>query len=475
MTPPKTNDQNAVIAKLNELYITTRRKYLVQTADNYITLDSSVNSNVWTLNDGMMKRHLSGVNTYGVFNANTVNKFMTFDVDYADDDAMARWATLKLIDVLTRDFNIARKDIHVSISGGKGFHVDLFFDRALPVATVETFYSNVLKASDLPDAKVEFRPTYAQGVKLPLGIHQKTGARCWYVDDVTLTPIKTELYIVGVEPMPAELIEDGAIVLTDEQEAEFREIVERTDTTVNIVDMSKSLRKAADIIETGRLTASNTRHDATRLIASFYNSQGLEPDDAVETIMEILHNTPREYFSKGSTPEHWRKEAERIVGLAYDRNYTLGNADRPVTVYKSEILAVLGVGTFRQKQLAYAMLITSKRYGTVFYLTTRTAMQMIGTKSRETVQNAIRKLVEVGFIEYTRKGEIDKARSAELGRAHFRPNKYRLLIDKPVEGERHVEVTSEQNVIDVAYLLCDVKELRGVISRREFDNRWKRS
>ena len=475
MTPPKTNDQNAVIAKLNELYITTRRKYLVQTPDGYITLDTSSNPSFWTLNDGMMKRHLSGVNTYGVFNANTVNKFMTFDVDYADDDAMARWATLKLIDVLTRDFNVARKDIHVSISGGKGFHVDLFFDRALPVATVETFYSNVLKASDLPAAKVEFRPTYAQGVKLPLGIHQKTGARCWFVDDVTLTPIKSELYIVGVEPMPAELIEDGAIVLTDEQEAEFREIVERTDTTVNIVDTSKALRKAAEILGVGRLTASNTRHSATLTLASFFNSQGIDREDAINSIMEVLHNTPREYFSKGSTPEHWRKEAERLVKIAYERNYTLGNADRPITIYKSEILAVLAVGTFRRKQLAYAMLTTSKRYGNIFYLTTNTAMQMMGVKSRETVQSAIKKLVEVGFIEYVRKGEIDKARSAELGRPQYKPNKYRLLIDKPAEGEQHVEVTSGQNVIDVAYLLCDVKELRGVISRREFDNRWKRS
>lgn len=475
MGPLKPNDSKRTIAKINELYISSRRKYLVQTAESYITLDRSKNESVWTLNDGMLQRHLNGTNTYGVFNANAVNKFITFDVDYADDEGMARWATLKLIDVLTRDFNIARTDIHVSISGGKGYHVDLFFNRTLSLETVESFYNNVIKEADLPASNVELRPTWAQGVKLPLGIHQRTRKRCWFVDNHTLAPIKSYDYLNAVEPMAAELIEDGAIELTAEQEAEFRKIVERTDTTINIVDTSKALRKAAEIMEAGRLTASNTRHSVTLTLASFYNSQGLEPADAIEAIMTILHNTPREYFSKNSTPDYWRKETERLVKIAYERNYTLGNADKPITIYKSEILAVLNVGTFRQKQLAYAMLATSKRYGAVFYLTMNTAMKMIGTKAKDTVNKAIKKLVEVGFIEYVRKGEVDAARSAELGRAHFKPNKYRLLIDKPADGEQSVEVTGEQNVIDVAHLLCDEKELRRIISRREFDNRWKRA
>lgn len=476
MNPPKQNSQDAAIAKLSELYVTTRRKYLVQTADSYITLDRANNANIWTLNDSMLKRHLDGANTYGVFNANAYNKFVTFDVDYADDQPMARWATLKLIDVLQREFHIAGEDIHVSISGGKGYHVDLFFDRTLPLELVRTFYINVIHAADLPTDKVEFRPTWTQGVKIPLGIHQKTGRRCWYVDTQTLEPLETIDYLNDVRPLAAKIIEDGAIELTVAQEAEFRKVVERTDTTVNVVDTSKALRKAAEILDAGRLIASNTRHSTTLTLASFFNSQGIEAADAIESIMEVLRNTPRDYFSKGSTPAHWQKETERIVKIAYERNYTLGNADRPITIYKSEIIAVLGVGTFRQKQLAYAMLSTSKRYGGVFYLTMNSAMRMIDTKSRQTVQSAIVRLVERGFIEYVRKGEVDKARSAELGQTRFKPNKYRLLLDEPTDGEKSVEVTSEQTIVDVAYLLCDdVKELRQNVSRREYASHFKRT
>lgn len=476
MTPPKPNDRLAIIAKLNELYVTTRRKYIMQTTDayrekagtdaKYATFDK------WALNDGTLKIHLDGKNTYGVFNANTTNKFITFDVDYADDMPAARWATMKLIDVLERDFNVRRDDMHVSISGDKGFHVDLFMDRMLPLETVQAFYRNVLIEADLPSNKVEFRPLWNVGVKLPLGIHQRTGNRCWFVDTETLEPIESFDYLNDVQPMNADVIIDGAIELSVEQAAEFAEIERRTDTTITLVDATKALQKAARIIEDGRLTTSNTRHATTLTLASFFNSQGLDKEDAISAIMAILHNTPREYFSKGSTSAHWQKETERLVGIAFSNNYTLGNVDKPVTIYKSEILAVLGVGTFRQKQVAYAMLITSKRYGAVFYLTMNTAMRMIGTKSKPTVNTAIKKLATVGFIEYAQKGKVDDAKSREVGHRFFKPNKYRLLIDKPAIDELSVEVTSEHSIVDVAYLLCDVREIQQRVKRTEFGNQW---
>lgn len=474
ITPPEPNDQDAAITKINELYIQTRRKYLMQTPSQYITFDRQKSKKIWTLNDGMIKLHLEGTNTYGIFNGNAVNKFITFDVDYSDHSD-ARWATFKLIDVLVSQFHINRTDIHVSLSGEKGYHVDLFFSRPIPLEEARKFYAKVMQEiGELGDGDIEFRPSFTQGVKLPLGIHQVTGERCWFVDNETLETIESFEYLNDVEPMNVDIILDSIIELTAEQEAEFERVVQSTDVTVNVVDMSAALKKAAGILDAGRLTASNTRHSTTLLLASFYNSQGFEEAEAVEGIMEVLENTPREYFSKGSTPDHWRKEAERIVGIAFKRNYTLGNADKPITIYKSEIIAVLQVGTFRQKQVAYAMLSTSKRYGDVFYLTRSTLQKMIGIKSNQTIQAAIKKLIKVGFIEYTRKGEIDKARSREIGRAHYKPNKYRLLIEKPADGEKSVEVTNEQTIIDVAYLLCEVDEVRGYIGRKEFDNRWQR-
>lgn len=470
----KRQKPNDTIAKLNELYVSTRRKYIIQTALGYSTLNKDKSPTVWALNDYMLTRHLEGVNTYGIFNANTVNKFITFDIDYADNRDMARWATYKIIDALENEFHISRKDIHVSFSGNKGYHVDLFFDKAIKLTDSKSFYHAVLAVADLESNNVEFRPTYTQAVKIPPGIHQKTDSRCWFVDNVTLELIESFDYLNEVEPMDHAIILDALIEITPEQLAEFDQVRERTNVDITVVTESQAFSKVTDILKAGRLLGSNTRHETTVLLAAFCNTQGYEQDDAIDLILGVLHATPADYFSEGSKPEMWEKEARRIVKLAFGNDYKLGNADKTVTIYKSEILAVLSVGTFRQKQLAYAMLVTSKRYGETFYLTMSTAMRMVGTNARDTVNRAIKKLVEVRFIEYARKGELDKAKSRESGHAFYKPNRYRILIEKPCANEQGIEVTDAQSLVDVSYLLLSERELRRVVTRKEFTGRWSR-
>jgi len=469
---PKINAHKSIYKKFNELYIQTRKKYLVQFPERYVTLAKSERNNVVSLNDSMLKNHLEGKFAYGIFNGGYFNKFITFDVD-CPSNTVARWTTLKLVHTLVESFSIKRQDIHVSISGGKGYHVDLFFDKPIAVQEVRKFYDLVItEVGELPEGQIEFRPSWSQGVKLPLGIHQKTGRRCWYCDNETLEPIESFDYILDIQPMDAGIITDSDFDLTEEQTREFEAVAAETDIMVNVSDHSAALQKARRILEAGRLTESNTRHSTTFTLACFYNSQGFEKEEAVEAIMEILLATPREYFSKGSEPDYWLKETKRLVDYVFNNDYTIGNSDKPVTIYKSEILAILQCGTFKQKQMLYAMLVTSKRYGPTFYLTTKTAMQMIGTNSRETVQNAIKTLVKKGYVEYRRKNEIDRARSLETGQVRHKPNKYRLLLDKPDENEPSVEATNEHTIVDIARKLCEVKEIRQYVKRSEFDNRW---
>lgn len=464
-----------IIKKINELYIQTRKKYLVQFPDKYVTMDRDNSDKVWFLNDGMIKRHLEGDFTYGVFSGGWFNKFITFDVDY-NNHSMARWVTLKVIDVLVTVFNINRSHIHVSLSGGKGYHIDLFFDKPLQVQDTEAFYKKVMsEAGELPgDGQVEFRPTWGQGVKLPLGVHQRTGNRCWFVDNETLEPLESFDYILGITPMDSAEIMEIDFGITTEQADEFERVAQETDISANVLDQSAALQKARQILQEGRLIASGTRHNITFTLACFFNSQGFEKEEAIATIMDVLISTPRAYFSKGSTPEYWHKEAVRLVDYAYDNDISLGNADKPITVYKSEILAVLQVGTFRQKQLAYSMLVTSKRYGNVFYLTRSTARKMVGVKSNQTIQDGIKRLVERGFIEYVRKNEIDRARTFETGQVRHKPNKYRLLIEKPPENEESIEVTERDDMVDVTHSLCTEEEIQQYVKRYEYGNRWSR-
>lgn len=484
------------VKQMNRLYIITRKRYILQTQHGYITLDGYNNEKVWTLNDSMIERHLKGINTYGIFNGNSVNKFITFDIDFADDFAHARWATLKIIYTLVNDFNIPSADIHVSFSGHKGYHVDLFFDSPIKAEYAKSFYECVIKMTDLPREKVEFRPTKLQAVKLPLGIHQKTQERCWFVDRETLEPIESFDYLQKVEPMDHLLILDALINLTPEQEADYNSIVENTkaneinpqknhskvnginlqknQSKANEISLQKNQSKANEILQNGQLINCNTRHDTTVLLATFCNTNHYEYKESVDLIMSILCNTPRTYFSKDSTPEYWKSETERIVKLAMEHNYKLGNSTSKITVYKSEIISILKVGTFRQKQLAYAMLITSKLHGSTFFLSTKTAMRMLETNSHQTIQSAIEKLVKVGFIEYVRKGEIDKIKSIQKGHAYYLPNLYRILIEEPCLDEKCIEISPSLPLVDVSYLLLNLSDIKKVVKRSEFKNRWIR-
>ncbi|MFL7944506.1 TOTE conflict system archaeo-eukaryotic primase domain-containing protein [Priestia megaterium] len=469
------NQPKAIIQKLNELYVMTRRKYLVQFSDRYVTLDKTKSGKIVVFNDSMLSTHLKGEDiTYGVFNGGYVNKFLAFDVD-CTDATTSRWATLKLIDVLIESFNINRQDIHVSFSGSKGYHVDLFFDKPVPTDELHRFYTHVIsEVGVIPNGQIEFRPSWSQGVKLPLGVHQKTRARCWFVDNETLEPLESYDYILDIKPMTPDVISEFALDLTVDQGAEFGEVAVATDITVNSADFSLGLQKAARILEAGKLTDSNTRHESTFTLARFFYSQGFDQGEAVEAIMRLLQATPKAFFSADSTPEYWRKEAIRLVDLVYERGYTFGNDNKPITLYKSEILPILQCGTFKTKQMLYAMLVMSKRYGNTFYFSIRSAMKAINTNSRETVQNSIKRLEKGGYIEYVRKAEVDKAKSREAGHAHYKPNLYRLLISEPIEGDSFIEVDASKSLKDVVYGLFDEKEIKDNVKRYEFDNRWRK-
>lgn len=466
--------------KMMQLYVMETTRYLVQykskakAAYRQIKTYTKRHAAHSDVNADLLTKHMQGKTTVGVFNGEELNKFICFDVDYADNHAMARWVALKIVDVLMNEFNIPRDFIHVSLSGGKGYHVDLFVDEPIMLEVARMFHAAVLDKFDLPEGgDVEFRPSSGQGVKLPLGIHRGTGARCWYVDSETLEPLTDFGYLLTIEPMDSERITALDLKLTTEQAAEFGAVARGTNLEATEADLSKAFARVSAVIEAGQLIESNTRNHVTFDLARFYNHHGLEADAAVDEIMRILHNTPGDYFSRDSKPEHWEKEAERITRDVYEKGYTFGSNNRPVDIHKSEILSVLSCGTFQTKQMLYGMIVTRKRYGQNFIFPESVAMKTIGTTSKATVGAARKRLIEGGYIECTRKGEIDYARSKQTGQFRYKPNRYRLLLDEPKPTEAKVTLQKDQSIVEVAYLLCDVTEIKQYIKRFEFNNRWK--
>jgi hypothetical protein len=104
-----------------------------------------------------------------------------------------------LIDALNQA-QIPRRQIHLLKSGLKGYHIDLYFDRRMPISALLNFASWAVSEANLeglePYVKVEFRPEKIQGgrgVRLPLGIHRSTGERMVYLEKVSFEPVLNQL------------------------------------------------------------------------------------------------------------------------------------------------------------------------------------------------------------------------------------------------------------------------------------------
>jgi len=164
--------------------------------------------------DEALISHLDGSRTLGVYTiileepSKDCCLHCTFDFDLgiedrrgieqitdskARDEAFSQ--ALLVLENKVRDFIIYLNSVGitndmylVSFSGSKGWHLDIFFDRPIPVKTVYNFASIIKTQAKLPKSLEVFPKQMASGgaygslIKLPLGVHRVTGKRGYFVD-----------------------------------------------------------------------------------------------------------------------------------------------------------------------------------------------------------------------------------------------------------------------------------------------------
>ncbi|WP_440960429.1 TOTE conflict system archaeo-eukaryotic primase domain-containing protein [Paenibacillus nitricinens] len=169
--------------KLYDLYIIQTKKYLIQYPTQYITYQAGQltkqGKRQLPLSTWQIDKHLNSEMTIGTFAGQYKTKFLTFDVDFADNPSMAKWATYVIANCLNESGIFEH---YISFSGNKGYHIDIFFDDLILIEAAHQFYMHVLIETNLIKYKsnIEFRPTSGQGVKLPLGLHSKTNRYCGF-------------------------------------------------------------------------------------------------------------------------------------------------------------------------------------------------------------------------------------------------------------------------------------------------------
>src|SRR5699024_7754499 len=120
---------------MNELMVTDRKHHILMKDNGPYREVTHYN-----LNDGSLKRHLEGKETGGLFACSQITKYICFDEDTREH--AERYAR-HLVNVLVDDYNINRNDIHISLSGSKALHCELYLDRVISYKMAERFYNDV--------------------------------------------------------------------------------------------------------------------------------------------------------------------------------------------------------------------------------------------------------------------------------------------------------------------------------------------
>ncbi|THD15554.1 hypothetical protein CI793_12310 [Anoxybacillus ayderensis] len=490
----KKDKQKEIIKKINDIYITNRQKYLVMKPNGeYITIQTSKQSKVKPLIDGFLKNHLNGNKaTYGVFNGQYFGKFLCFDVDVRDKQ-YARWNAYKIIYAL-KEIGIPYEKIYPSISGNKGYHIEIFFKNLVQNDVLYELFITTMEAAGLERESeykykcdggyVEMRPISNQsGVKIPLGKHFKTigHKRCWYVDRDSLQEIRSFEYILQIEQIENEILyniidKQKDLLEIDEQTAnEIEESKAYIDEkyqplsiynqNVNEQDTIESIRK----LEEEGLKEVGTRHNSLLKLAKYYKWQGMNEEDCRNHLQFwMAEQDTRTYRTKW---EQCLKDIREIVKYIYENDVSLVVAKKEIAVTYSEMKWIIQAKRKNEQLILFSMLIHSKRFANakgIFYMTQEQLANATGLDIR-TIQNILPKLEQMGFIEYISRNQKQK------GTYKKKANRYKLHIENEINANENT-YTIQCNNLKYAdsfnhclISLFDIDYLKNNLSRRQFN------
>lgn len=470
------------VALINDLYIMTRHKYILQRQDGqgYTTVSKP------KLNDSLVRKHLKQELTLGVFSGQYLNKFICFDVDCKEN---SREVTQRLVETLQEQYGFDKEQILVSHSGSKGYHVELFFNKALSVKELHLFYMLVIKDVGADKTEIEFRNTYTQAVKLPLSLNWKTKQKCYLVDTETLEPVDDEC-IFDIKKVDSEYFleqlkeywNDSPLQLVREQntltlESDVAEDFEQVLANVSIDLKVDYQARIVEMLEKNSLLYPNSRHNSTLLIATFLKEQGYEQEDTGELIKGLLINTwgeKRHFFSEDTTVPLINSETDRLVDIVYKKDYKLGGkSNKPVRIYKEDVLYILQPKKIHLRQLLFSMLCHSRKHSSKdgsFYMTYKQMSEMGNTDNLGRLVKHVTDLEGNGLIEIIRRNERQE-------KSHLsKPNLYRMANQiAPNETSEFVELDAikADDFGRVTAQLLTEQELKQLVTKDQFYKTFK--
>lgn len=410
------------VEMLKNLYVQNQAKFnMIQYGGN-IFMPKMKEGGPHPLWRSHLRGHLTYKHAIAVFAGLLGSAFICFDVD---DGSVT---TVRTIMHELNVVGIPMEYIHVSFSGGKGYHVEVFFDAIIPTHVLRLLYHWIVYSGKLDTRKVEFRPTQNQSIKLPLGKHHKTGKICWFVDTKTFLPIRTNDYLAEIRKLSADSV--------------MAEIEKIPKVPIRLNECANRERgdRADEVGETG------IRHDTLLKMAVDSRRRG-ESRNECQQLLETWYRTNAHLVS---TPEpENEKDMQRILSWVYRESFIV----RPLSTEKAhfsrnDIAAVLSLPTKTMRKVFF--LLNARQKVCETKIAYREIAQIIhqSIKAGSTI-NAVNRLEAVGAVY------VSRGTPKAVGSGYIMSPRNRYYVQQKYVNGQHKEIAWT----DVPGITCMVPEL----------------
>lgn len=358
-----------------------------------------------------MMEHVERKYAVAVYASPEGSKFICFDVD----DGSAR-TVRDLIDLIEM-FGISREYMHVSFSGKKGYHVEVFFDEPVELDRLRLFYEWVISMGGLDRRRVEYRPSDKQAIKLPLSIHYETGNVCWFVDRETLSPVNSHDPLFEIKQWPTMEF----LARLHERTRGMRQVaaVKSEQPEYRTVDLEKSpdIKARFGWLTAMPLTAQGTRHNAMLKIAVYQRNTGASRRQCLSALLDWYNSQDKRLIR--SSPEDVKRDAESLTDWAYGDKFVCSAASVrgvQVTMSRRDMDRVMAQRSLTGKKLLFAILAHDK--ANCNRISQARLAKMVGA-TEETVKRTLAAMAWEGIIE------VREAKARKNGgQFHRQPNAY---------------------------------------------------
>lgn len=395
-----TSNIEIIVDKINDLFITRRDKwghayhrkdsgsygYRTNNAEKHkVSRTPFFDRN---LTDKDIVRHLKGGSLAVIHTPKGSSKFLCFDLDAKTDVGRDQSQAIasQLIEILSRYF--PPEAIHLEFSGGKGFHIWIFFDRMISIEDLLAFACHVTQFNQgNADLNIEFRPESAEGkgVKLPLGIHNKTGNFCSFLNKETFAAIEDQygyLLQINRDKWINYKAPKGNSATQAARSSRPPAALPKT-TMVKIEDCGSD--HLAHVWQYG-LPGQGMRNRYTLFLAIWLKDRGLSQPEVVDQLMEFTDREHQAGRTKDSAKQS-RKDIESTVLNVFEKNLLL--RDVGLTEFDNAVIALQGE-KLQESMKAISQLARIGHREGYFYLSREYVGQVIGKTARSVSRHLLK-------------------------------------------------------------------------------------